>query len=152
MRVLGVRRNPPAARNGVERVYPPSALEELLPQADVVALTCPLTEETRNIISSRTLALMKTTAILVNVSRGGCVDEQALIGSLVGGHLAGACLDCVADEPLSPSSPLWSLENVLITPHSAGETREYEENVVNLLLYNLERMWRGEPNLKNQVV
>jgi D-2-hydroxyacid dehydrogenase (NADP+) len=123
-----------------------------LPQADVVALTCPLTEETRNIICFRTLALMKPTAILVNVSRGGCVDEEALIESLAGGRLAGACLDCVVDEPLPPSSLLWSFDTVLITPHSAGETREYEENVLNLLLYNLEQMWRGEPNLKNQVV
>jgi len=152
MRILGIRRNPPAARDGVDCVYPPSELEKLLPQADVVALTCPLTEETRNIISSRTLALMKATAILVNVSRGGCVDEEALSESLVAGRLAGACLDCVVDEPLAPSSPLWNFDNVLITPHSAGETRQYEENILNLLLDNLERMWRGEPNLKNQVV
>jgi D-2-hydroxyacid dehydrogenase (NADP+) len=152
MRILGIRRTLPTPSNGVDWIYPPSRLEELLPQADVVALTCPLTDETRNIISFRTLALMKPTAILVNVSRGGCVDEHALIESLVDGRLAGACLDCVVDEPLPSSSPLWSFDNVLITPHSAGETREYEENVLNLLLYNLERMWLGEPNLRNQVV
>ena len=152
MRILGIRRNPSAACKEVDSVYPSTRLEELLPRADVVALTCPLTEETRNIISFRTLALMKAGAILVNVSRGGCVDEPALIESLVGGHLAGACLDCVVDEPLPPYSPLWGFDNVLITPHSAGETREYEENVVKILLCNLERMRRGEQNLENQVV
>jgi D-2-hydroxyacid dehydrogenase (NADP+) len=152
MRILGIRRNPSAACNGVDWVYPPTWLEEVLPQGDVVALTCPSTDETRNLISFRTLALMKVGAILVNVSRGGCVDEQALIASLEGGHLAGACLDCVLDEPLPPSSPLWGFDNVLITPHSAGETREYEENVLKLLLCNLERMWRGEENLENQAV
>jgi phosphoglycerate dehydrogenase-like enzyme len=152
MRILGIRRNPSAACKEVDSVYPSTRLEELLPRADVVALTCALTEETRNIISFRTLALMKAGAILVNVSRGGCVDEPALIESLVEGHLAGACLDCVVDEPLSSYSPLWGFDNVLITPHSAGETREYEENVVKILLCNLERMWRGEQNLENQVV
>ena len=115
-------------------------------------LTCPLTPETENLIDARVFAAMKPTAHLINVARGKVVDETALVDAINSGRIAGAALDTVRDEPLPESSPLWTLQNVLITPHSAGETRRYEDNVIDLLIDNLERMWRGEGALKNQFV
>src|SRR5216684_1612287 len=80
------------------------------------------------------------------------VDAPALIRALQEGRIAGAALDCFWDEPLPADSPLWTFPSVLVTPHSAGETRRYEDNVIDLLLENLGRLWRGEDELKNQVV
>lgn len=152
LRVLGIRRDPMAGTNGADSVHSMDQLEQLLAQADVVALTCPLTPETEGVIGARALAAMKKTAFLVNVARGRCVDERALIDAIAKGRIAGAALDTVAEEPLSPVSPLWDLDNVFITPHTAGETRRYEENVVDILLENLERLRRGDAVLRNQVV
>jgi phosphoglycerate dehydrogenase-like enzyme len=75
-----------------------------------------------------------------------------LLDALGQGRIAGAGLDCAVEEPLPSASPLWDLPNVLITPHTAGETRAYEDNVIDLLLENLDRLWRGEPELKNGIV
>ncbi|HEV3395536.1 MAG TPA: NAD(P)-dependent oxidoreductase, partial [Xanthobacteraceae bacterium] len=127
-------------------------LRELLPQADIVALTCPLTPQTEKLIGEAALAAVKPSAYLVNVARGRVVDEPALIAALTAGRIAGAALDCTVEEPLPEASPLWGFDNVLITPHTAGETRRYEDNVLDLLLENLERLWRGETELKNQIV
>jgi D-2-hydroxyacid dehydrogenase (NADP+) len=123
-----------------------------LPQADFVALTCPLTPETENLIDAKALAAMKPSACLVNVARGKVVNEPALVAALNQKRIAGAALDCVWEEPLPATSALWGVPNVLITPHTAGETRRYEDNVIDLLLQNLERLWRGEAVLKNQFV
>ncbi len=150
--VLGTRRDPSKGKEGADSVHGMAELKALLPQADIVALTCPLTPETEGLIGKEALALMKRSAVLVNVARGRCVDETALIAALGEGRIAGAALDCVTDEPLPAASPLWGMENVLITPHTAGETRRYEENVIDLLLENLDRLWRGETVLKNEVV
>ena len=95
---------------------------------------------------------MKPSAYLINVARGRVVDEPALVDALTWRRIAGAALDCVWEEPLPSTSPLWAMPNVLITPHTAGETRRYEDNVIDLLLENLERLWRGEAVLKNQFV
>jgi phosphoglycerate dehydrogenase-like enzyme len=95
---------------------------------------------------------MKPSAHLVNVARGRIVDEAALIAALSAGRIAGAGIDVTADEPLAPGSPLWGMEQVLITPHTAGETRRYEDNVIEILLDNLARLRRGEEPLRNQVV
>ena len=95
---------------------------------------------------------MRPGAWLVNVARGGCVDEAALIEALQAGAISGAALDTVLDEPLPESSPLWGMDNVLLTPHTAGETRRYEDNVIDILLENLERLWRGERELVNGIV
>jgi len=152
MRIIGIKRNPAAAGELADAVVGQDGLIGLLPQADVVALTCPLTPQTERLINAEALAAMKPSALLVNVARGRVVDESALIAALASGRLAGAGLDCSSEEPLPPSSPLWALENVLITPHSAGETRRYEDNVIDLLLANLERLWAGETRLVNQVL
>ena len=95
---------------------------------------------------------MKPSAFLINVARGRVVDEPALIAALSAGKIAGAGLDCTVEEPLPDASPLWNIPNVLITPHTAGETRKYEDNVIDLLLENLDRLWRGETGLKNGIV
>jgi phosphoglycerate dehydrogenase-like enzyme len=150
MRVLATRRHPGADDSAFVHSY--DRLHELLPQADIVALTCPLTAETEKLINAGTLALMKPSAVLINVARGRCVDEPALIAALQQGKIAGAALDCTVEEPLPDASPLWAMPNVLITPHTAGETRRYEDNVLDLLVENLDRLWRGENALRNQIV
>lgn len=151
MRVIGVRQNPASGANGADEVVATAGLLSCLGQADYVALTCPLTPETRNIIDARALAAMKPGSILVNVARGGCVVEADLLAALNSGHLAAAALDVTAEEPLPAASPLWAMPNVLVTPHTAGETRDYEDNVVALLIENVARLRGGEP-LVNEIV
>jgi len=107
---------------------------------------------TRGLIDSAALRLMPRSAFLVNAARGGCVDEAALIAALRSDAIAGAALDVTDPEPAEANSPLWAMPNVFITPHTGGETRKYEANVNEILLENLERMWRGETALRNQVV
>lgn len=152
MRVVGFRRNPAAGAGHSDEIHGLARLEELLPQADILALACPLTEETRNLVDADMLARMKRSAYLVNVARGACVNEAALLTALSEGRIAGAGIDVTAEEPLPPSSPLWSAPNVLITPHTAGETRRYEDNVLDILQENLERLWRNESILRNQIL
>jgi len=151
MHVVGVRRDPGAGANGADAVHGIADLDSLLPQADVVALTCALTPETEKLIDRRRLALMKPSMHLVNVARGRCIDEAALTEALTGRRIAGAALDVFVEEPLPPSSALWGLGNIFITPHTGGETRRYEENVIDCLVENLDRLWRGQTELKNQV-
>ena len=152
LRVVGVRRNPAEGGDGADSVHSIAELGRLLPEADFVALTCPLTKETENLIDAAALGRMKKTAMLVNVARGRVVDETALIAALQDQRIAGAALDVTVEEPLSPESPLWAMANVLITPHTAGETRRYEDNVLDILEENLDLLWRGEAALKNQIV
>jgi phosphoglycerate dehydrogenase-like enzyme len=152
MRVIGLRRDPAAGRGATDAVHPMRELGVLLPEADFVALTCPLTKETENLINSGALARMKRSAYLINVARGRVVDEEALVEALAARRIAGAGLDVTAEEPLPANSPLWRMPRVLITPHTAGETRRYEDNVIEILRDNLDRLWRGEQQLRNQVV
>jgi phosphoglycerate dehydrogenase-like enzyme len=152
MRVVGLRRDPPAGRGAADAVHTMSELKLLLPEADFVALTCPLTEETERLVDAQALGRMKPSAHLVNVARGRIVDEAALVEALAARRIAGAGIDVTTEEPLAASSPLWGMEHVLITPHTAGETRRYEDNVIEILRDNLGRLWRGEQQLRNQVV
>ncbi|MFZ1755198.1 MAG: D-2-hydroxyacid dehydrogenase [Caldilineaceae bacterium] len=152
MRVIATKRNPDTAQGGADEVYTPDRLAELIPQADFVALTCPLTPETTNLIDEAAFAAMKPGAYLINMARGRCVDEPALLTALRDGTIAGAAIDHFWDEPLPADSPFWDLENLLITPHTAGETRMYEENVLDILLENLGRLEEGRSDLRNQVV
>lgn len=152
MRVIGVRRNVAQGGGAADAVRKIGDLKSLLPEADVVALACPLTPETEKLIDAEALARMKPSAVLVNVARGRCVDEAALVGALAARRIAGAGIDVTVEEPLAPSSPLWTMENVLLTPHTAGETRRYEDNVLAILMENLARLWRGETTVRNEVV
>lgn len=151
MHVIGVRRNPDAGPGGAHEVHGFPDLKTLIPRADVVILCCPLTPETAKMIDRDALALFRPQAHLINVARGGCVDEPALIDALQSGALAAAGLDVTQQEPLAAGSPLWSMPNVVLTPHAAGETRAYERNVLDLLATNLDRLWAGDPDLKNRV-
>jgi phosphoglycerate dehydrogenase-like enzyme len=152
MRVIGVRRDPAQGRGAADSVHAMGELKSLLPQADIVALTCPLTRETENLIDADALGRMKKSAFLINAARGRCVDEAALVAALREGRIAAAGIDVTVEEPLPATSPLWDLPNAFITPHTAGETRRYEDNVLDILQENLDRLWRGDNTLRNQVV
>lgn len=152
MRVIALKRDP---TNGVEdahEVLGINALPDVLPRADYVVLTCPLTAETTGLIDAAALARMRPDAHLINCARGRVIDEPALVAALREGRIAGAGIDVTTDEPLAPDSALWGMANVLLTPHTAGETRRYEDNVIDLLLENMGRLARGEASLVNQVV
>lgn len=151
MRVIGTKRDPSRGKGAADAVVAQDKMLGVLPEADFVALTCPLTSETEKLIDARALAAMKPSACLINVARGRVVDEPALVDALEKGGIAGAAVDCVWDEPLPETSSLWKANNILITPHTAGETRRYEDNVIDLLLENLDRLWRGEAVLKNGI-
>jgi phosphoglycerate dehydrogenase-like enzyme len=152
MRVIALRQNPTAGPGAADAVGATRDFKMLLPQADFVVLCCPLTPETENLVDAEALSLMKPSAYLINVARGRVVDEAALTAALAARQIAGAGIDVTVGEPLADASPLWGMEHVLITPHTAGETRRYEDNVIEILCDNLGRLWRDETQLRNQVV
>ncbi len=170
MRVLGVREHPergldwlaksPSAVNGAPQtataenlssaghaVVGPSGLDDVIAACDYLLLAAPLTSSTRHIIDARRLALLKPEACIVNVSRGALVEEPALIDALVKGRIGGAALDVFAAEPLPPDSPLWELENVIITPHSAAISVRLWDRQYALFSENLRRFLSGRPLL-----
>lgn len=151
MRVWATRRTPgDEPPPEVERMLGPAGTGEVLEAADFLVLTLPGTPETRGLIGTEELARMKETAVLVNVGRGEAVDEDALARALRDGELRGAGLDVFREEPLPPSSPLWALENVLVTPHVAGQSPRYWERELDLIEENIRRYRAGEP-LRNRV-
>ena len=152
MTVIGFRRDPLLGSGDADEVHALASLKDQLPKADFMALTCPLTPETARVINADTLGVMRRSAFLVNVARGGCVDEPALVAALNDGRIAGAALDCTDPEPPLADSPLWTLPSVFLTPHTGGETTRYEANVIEILMDNLDRLWRGETELRNQIV
>lgn len=129
----------------VHRLYPPQALKSMLKECDFVVITVPLTPETKGMIGEEELAAMKPTASLVDVSRGGIVNHQALLEALQEGRLAYAGLDVFPEEPLPPDNPFWKLPNVLITPHIAGATAHYDERAMALFAANLKRYLQKKP-------
>lgn len=149
MRVLACRRHP-APEEGIEAVVGPADLRRILAPAHWVVVSAALTPETRHLIGREELAAMRSDAFLINVARGAVVDEQALLEALRQRRIAGAGLDVFAEEPLPPDHPLWTLDNVLITPHNAGAMRDYTGAALELFLDNLGRFVRGEP-LRNVV-
>lgn len=152
MNVVGVRQNVAGGPEGADEVHSFRDLKALLPRADFLILACPLTEETRNLVDAAALAALKPTAQVINVARGRVVDEPAIIAALREGRIAGAGLDVTAEEPLPGDSPLWDMPNVLITPHTGGETHKYEDNVLDFMMENIARLQRGEAALVNQIV
>jgi len=152
MRVIGLRRDPARGAEGADEIHPMPALHAQLPRADYVALCCALTEETRGLMGASAFAAMKPGAALVNVARGKVCDEAALVAALGSGQVGQAALDVTAEEPLGADSPLWGMPNVLVTPHTGGETRSYEDNVLDLMEENIGRLARGESALRNGVV
>jgi D-2-hydroxyacid dehydrogenase (NADP+) len=152
MRVLGMRRNVANADPAFDAVHPMSEKLDRVAEADLVVLCCPLTPETRGMIDAAALSAMKPSAYLINVARGGCVVEADLINALNTGEILAAGIDVTDPEPLPDISPLWGMENVLLTPHTAGETRRYEDNVLDIMMENIGRLERGEDELLNQIV
>ena len=154
-RVLGIRRS--VSERGpdtvADEVLPPGALDELLAESDHVVLAVPLTEETRRMIGApqlRTMGARGERSYLINVARGEVVDETALTGALREGVIAGAALDVFEREPLPAESPLWELDNVIITPHISGGVENYNELATSIFCDNLRRYLDGEP-LRNIV-
>ncbi len=152
MKVIGIRRDPKAGANGADSIHGMADLVKLVAEADFVALTCALTPETTGLMSAAAFAAMKPSSVFVNAARGKVADEAALIATMKAGKIWAAALDVTVDEPLPATSPLWELPNVFITPHTAGETRAYEDNVIDILIENLDRLWRDEKTLRNQVL
>jgi phosphoglycerate dehydrogenase-like enzyme len=152
IKVIGIRRDPAQGSSGADSIHAMGDLVKLVPQADFVALTCALTPETTGLMSAAAFAAMKPSSVFVNVARGRVADEAALIETMKAGRIWAAAIDVTADEPLPAASLLWTMPNVFITPHTAGETRRYEDNVLDILMENLERLWRGETALRNQVL
>ncbi len=152
MQVIATKRDLSNGAEMADEVLSPDSLPTLLERSDFVVLNCPLTPATEEIINKESLNLMKPSSYLINVARGGCVNENDLIDALSNGNIAGAGLDHFWDDPLPSDSPFWDMDNVIITPHTAGETRAYEENVIDILLENLNRLCDGEETLVNQIV
>jgi phosphoglycerate dehydrogenase-like enzyme len=152
MKVVGVRQNVAGGAEGADEVHSFRDLRSVLPRADFLILACPLTDDTRGLVDAAALAALKPTAQVINVARGRVVDEPAIVAALQEGRIAGAALDVTADEPLPAESPLWAMPNVLITPHTGGETHMYEDNVLDFMMENIGRMQRGETALVNQIV
>ncbi len=144
MRVVGTQRRP-KPHPAVERVEPPERTDALLAEADVVVLLLPLTAATRGWFSRERIACMKPDAVLVNLARGGIVDEAALAEALREGRLAGAAFDVFAREPLPPESPLWDTPGLWITPHMAGGFPEILDETARRFAENVARLERGEP-------
>jgi phosphoglycerate dehydrogenase-like enzyme len=151
MRVLATRRSvtEPRTEDGVT-LLPSAQLAQLLAESDYVVLAVPLTPETSPLIGARELALLKPEAVVINIARGNVIDETALVEALRDGRIRGAALDVFAKEPLPADSPLWDMENVLISPHLSGSTPYYDERAVEIFCDNLRRFLAGEP-LRNQV-
>jgi len=152
MTVVGVKRNIDDYSGPADEVVSPERFPDQLARADVVVLCCPLTDQTRELMNDGAFNAMKKSAYLVNVARGGCVNEPALLSALNHDSIAGAAIDHFNDEPLPVSSPFWALDNLIITPHTGGETRKYEENVIDILWQNLQRLWNNQSDLVNQVI
>ena len=130
-----------------ERFFGPGECEEILRESDYVSVTLPLTEHTRKFIGARELSAMKSSAYLVNIGRGGVIDEPAMAAALNAGRIGGAGLDVFEQEPLDASSPLWELENVILTPHMSGANRGYMDKACELFVENLNRFTSNRPLL-----
>lgn len=122
----------------------PESLNDLLQRSDIVMMACPLTKETYHLISGPELRLMKPTAYLINVTRGGIIDEPALVEALKAGEIAGAGLDVTEKEPLASDSPLWDAPNLIITPHRAGASQHRPRKIFEFFMQNLTRYLNGE--------
>ena len=143
MRVIGTDSKQPEPC--VERFFRSEQLHEMLPLADVLVLSVPHTPYTEKMLGEAELSLLKPGAYLINISRGAVVDERALVEALRSGHLGGAALDVFTEEPLPESSPLWSMQNVLISPHSASTSDRENERLTSLFCDNLRRFLDGRP-------
>jgi D-3-phosphoglycerate dehydrogenase len=146
-RILATDRFPVDKPSHVAELWPADRLDDLLATVDVLILCVPLTDQTRWMINAKTLAKLKSGAILANMARGKLVVENDLVAALESGHLFGAVLDVAAEEPLPSTSRLWDLPNVIVTPHVAGQSRWRIDNMTDFFCENLRRYLAGQPLL-----
>jgi phosphoglycerate dehydrogenase-like enzyme len=149
MRVIGVRRDanrrdPKAPTEGVDRIVSADRFAEVVPEADYLAVTAALTPQTRGMVSAEILRALKPTAWVINIARGPIVDEMALAAALKEKRIGGAALDVVDTEPLPASSPLWSLDNAILTPHVSNSSPKVRERSLALVTENVRRFKAGE--------
>lgn len=148
MKIYAVRRHPERSANDsvLDRIFAQVQLQEMLAQIDVLVCAAPLTADSRHMIGARQFEAMKPTAIVINVGRGPVIDEVALVRALQSGQIAGASLDVFEQEPLPESSPLWNMDNVLISPHCTDRTEDPDwlESSVSAFVANFQRYLRGE--------
>jgi len=149
---IGIKRTDSSKPDYLDELYVMDKLEELLPRADIVALSLPETKLTKNIINKSTLKLMKRDAVLINVGRGSAVDSEALCDALENGLILGAALDVTEPEPLPEDHRLWKMKNVIITPHVSGgfSLEETKSRIIKIAAYNLRALMEGKA-LKNVV-
>jgi phosphoglycerate dehydrogenase-like enzyme len=130
-----------------ERIYPPEALRRVLAESDFVLISAPLTSRSRSLFDAESIAATKRGAYLIDVSRGGLLEEGAVLWAVREGILAGAALDVFGQEPLPPDSPLWEEPRILLSPHVAGVSRAYDARATELFVANLRRYLLGQPLL-----
>jgi phosphoglycerate dehydrogenase-like enzyme len=145
MRVIGVRRKAGSGGAGIDRVVGAEQLAEVVGEADYLAIAAPLTSATRGAVSREVISRMKPSAWIMNIARGAIVDEPAMIEALQAKRIGGAALDVFTTEPLPRESPLWKLENVIITPHNSGSSPRASERTLALFAENVRRYKAGEP-------
>lgn len=150
MKVIGLRRSPKREGDPVDEMHTLDKLPDLLPQCDWLVLACPYTRETHQIVNARTLALMPKHAYLINVARGGCADEKALIAALQSRQIAGAYLDVFEKEPLPADSPLWDIPNVIVSPHNASASAGNDDRAARVFTENLKLYAAGKPMVNEQ--
>lgn len=148
--VVGVRRTP-TPEPGVKEIYTPAHLQEAVSEARFVVLAVPLTDQTRGMVDGDIFAAMRDDAYFINVARGTVVDQNALVTALENGSIAGAALDVFETEPLPDSSPLWGMDDVIVSPHCGAFTRDYCSHVAALVDENISRIRDGD-DLVNRVV
>ncbi len=147
MRVIGIRRDASRPPPGVDRIVPADRLGEVAREADYLAVTAALTPQTRGMVSAEVLRALKPTAWVINIARGPIVDEAALAAALADKRIGGAALDVFDTEPLPADSPLWSLDNVILTPHVSNSSPKVRERSLALVVENVRRFKAGEPLL-----
>lgn len=145
MSVMATKRTPNGMSLPGVTVKPPTALQEILPYVDYLVICAPRTAETHGLIDAAALRLMKSEAVLINIARGGIVDEPALLDALQHGRLRGAALDVFGTEPLPPDSPLWDVPNLFISPHMSALVDRPGDRQYNAIVENVQHFLRGEP-------
>lgn len=144
MKVIGLRRSPKRDGDPVDEMHTLDKLPMLLPKCDWLVLACPYTKETHQLVNAKTLALMPKHSYLVNVARGGCADEKALIAALQSKQIAGAYLDVFEKEPLPADSPLWDIPNVIVSPHNASASSGNDVRAAKIFTENIKRYAAGK--------
>lgn len=147
MRVIGTRRDPSQTVAYVDALYAPGDLHPLLEKADYLVLSTPHTPETEGLINAEAIAMLPTRAVIINIARGAVIDQNAMTAALQDGRLRGAALDVFASEPPAQDDPLWTLPNVIISPHSASTVAAENERIVELFIENLRRFESSQPLL-----